>query len=47
MGDNKISEDYLDNLLKTIETKSELDTILDDTDNDASDDFPRQFESEL
>ena len=35
MGDNKISEDYLDNLLKNIETKSELDTILDDTDNDA------------
>ena len=47
MGDNKISEDYLDNLLKNIETKSELDTILDDTDNDASDDFLRQFESEL
>ena len=47
MGDNKISEDYLDNLLKTIETKSELDTILDDTDNDESDDFLRQFESEL
>ena len=47
MGDNKISEDYLDNLLKNIETKSELDTIFDDTDNDASNDFLRQFESEL
>ncbi len=47
MGDNKISEDYLDNLLKNIETKSEVDTIFDDTDNDASNDFLRQFESEL
>lgn len=47
MGDNKISEDYLDNLLKNIETKSEFDTIFDDTDNDASNDFLRQFESEL
>ena len=45
MGD-KVSENYLDNLLKTVDAKDDDDAFLND-DNGASEDFLREFENEL